>query len=120
MENPVYYWELASNDAEKSVDFFKKVFGWEFEYDEIIGLYEIPAKGNPNGFVGGGIFTLKRAKLPFLTIYIKVNDLENKMRLIEENGGLIVDKPLELPTGSKVCLFNDPSGVTFAMIQKKS
>jgi predicted enzyme related to lactoylglutathione lyase len=120
MENPVYFWELASNDAEKSVEFFKKVFGWEFEYDETIGIYEISAKGNPNGFVGGGIFTLRRAKLPFLTIYIKVDDLEDKMKIIEKYGGLIADKPLELPTGSKICLFNDPSGVTFAMIQKKS
>lgn len=30
-KNPVVYWEIASNDAEKSVKFMKDVFGWKFE-----------------------------------------------------------------------------------------
>jgi predicted enzyme related to lactoylglutathione lyase len=120
MENPICYWELASNNAEKSLKFFKQVFGWEFEYDKTIGIYETPTKGEPNSFVGGGIFTLKQAKLPFLTVYIKVDDLAAKMKLIEEYGGLILNKPTDLPSGSKICLFNEPSGVTFAMIQRKS
>ncbi len=66
---------------------------------------------------GGSVFTLRRAKLPFLTIYIKVDDLDAKVKLIEENGGFIVDLPLTLPSGSRICLFNEPSGVTLAMIQ---
>jgi len=120
IKNPVCYWELASHDAEKSMKFFNKVFDWNFQYDEIIGIYEILVKEESDDFVGGGIFTLKQAKLPFLTIYIKVDDLAAKMKLIEENGGLIVNKPTDLPSGSKICLFNEPSGVTFAMIQRKS
>ena len=35
----------------------------------------------------------------------------------QENGGFIVDPPAELAPGEWLCLFNDPSGVTFAMIQ---
>lgn len=34
-DNPIVYWELASNNAEKSVEFFKKAFGWNFEYDKV-------------------------------------------------------------------------------------
>jgi len=78
--NPVIYWELASHDALKTVEFLKKVFDWDFEYD-------------------------------------KVDDLDTKVKLIEENGGFIVDPPLDLPGGSRICLFNEPSGVTLAMIQ---
>jgi predicted enzyme related to lactoylglutathione lyase len=37
--------------------------------------------------------------------------------LIEEAGGFIVDPPLDLPSGSRTCLFNEPSDVTLAMIQ---
>ena len=67
---------------------------------------------------GDGVFTLRRAKLPFLTIYIKVDDLDAKVKLIEDNGGfIVVDPPLDLPSGSRICLFNEPSGVTLAMIQ---
>ena len=117
MNNPVCYWELASHDAEKSVAFFKKVFGWDFQYDDNIGIFEVPAADAAQEFAGGGIFTLKKAKLPFLTIYIKVDDIEEKARLVEQEGGFIVIESFELPTGSKICLFNEPSGVTFAMIE---
>jgi len=27
--------------------------------------------------------------------------------------------PFEIPSGSRVCLFNEPSGVTLAMLEKK-
>jgi len=60
---------------------------------------------------------LKRAKLPFLTLYIQVEDIEEKAKLVEEAGGWIVEPPNELPSRTKICLFNEPSGVTFAMIQ---
>jgi uncharacterized protein len=113
--NPVVYWELASHDATKTVDFLKKVFDWDFEYDVRTTIHELPAELTP--VRGGGVFTLRRAKLPFLTIYIKVDDLDAKLKLIEENGGFIVDPPLDLPGGSRICLFNEPSGVTLAMIQ---
>ena len=53
----------------------------------------------------------------FLTVYIKVKDIEAKVKLIEQEGGFIVIESFELPTGSKICLFNEPSGVTFAMIE---
>jgi uncharacterized protein len=113
--NPVIYWELASRDASKTVEFLRKVFGWDFEYDARTTIHEQPAELTP--VHGGGVFTLRRARLPFLTIYIKVDDLDAKVKSIEENGGFIVDPPLELPGGSRICLFNEPSGVTLAMIQ---
>jgi len=33
------------------------------------------------------------------------------------SGGFIVDPPLDLPGDSRICLFNEPSGVTLTMIQ---
>lgn len=114
-KNPVIYWELASHDAAKTVQFLKKVFDWDFEYDARTTIHELPVELTP--VHGGGVFTLRRAKLPFLTIYIKVDDLDAKVKLIEEHGGFIVDPPLDLPSGSRICLFNEPSGVTLAMIQ---
>jgi uncharacterized protein len=113
--NPVIYWELASHDAPQTVNFLQKVFDWDFEYDARTTIHELPAELTP--VQGGGVFTLRRAKLPFLTIYIKVDDLDAKVKLIEENGGFIVDPPLDLPGGSRICLFNEPSGVTLTMLQ---
>ncbi len=115
--NPVVYWELASHDSDKTVDFLRKVFDWEFEYDSSTTIHELPAGDSSQAFAGGGVFTLRRAKLPFLTLYIRVEDIEAKTRLILENNGFIVEGPIEIPGGAKICLFNEPSGVTLAMIQ---
>jgi uncharacterized protein len=50
-------------------------------------------------------------------ILIQVDSIDAKVRSIEEAGGFIVDPPLDLPGGSRLCLFNEPSGVTLAMIR---
>ena len=57
------------------------------------------------------------AKLPFLTIYIKVEDIDEKAELVKDHGGFIVEKPFDIGGGYRICLFNEPSGVTLAMIQ---
>jgi len=119
-KNPVVFWELATHDMEKTVEFFREVFEWKIEFNDRLGFYIIPETTSPNEALDGGIFTLKRAKLPFLTVFIQVEDIEEKAKLIQEKGGFIVDQPSEIPSGSKICLFNEPSGVTFAMLQPKS
>lgn len=116
--NPVCWWELASHDAEKSVAFLKAVFDWNLTFDEKLGFYVMPAEeSEKQAFGGGGVFTLQKAKLPFMALYIQVEDIEAKARLVEEAGGFIVEGPFEIQSGTQICLFNEPSGVTFAMIQ---
>ena len=116
-KNPVVFWELACHDAEKSVEFFEKVFEWKTEMipNTIIHLAKTRQQ---EGGIDGGIFTLQKAKLPFLTIFIQVEDIEAKAKLVEESGGLIVIEPRESGPATRICLFNDPSGVTFAMLEQ--
>ena len=116
--DPIVLWELASHDEKKSAEFFRKVFDWEIAYDDKAGYYRASPPGAP-GCSRGVIFTLRKAKLPFLTIYIKVKDIEAKRRLVEEHGGSIVIEPFDIGGGERICLFNEPSGVTFAMIEEK-
>lgn len=117
-ENPVVFWELASNDQDRSASFFRDVFGWEVVLDPELGFYRVnpPAGKNP---AGGYIFTLRRAKLPFVSVYIRVDDIRAMRDKVVAHGGYIVLEPEEPAPGSLVCLFNEPSGVTFAMIQPK-
>ncbi len=117
--NPVVFWELASHDAEASVEFFEKTFNWEIKKLPNTILYGVSSRSEDRG-IDGGIFTLQKAKLPFLTVYILVDDIKEKARLIEESGGYIIEQPHEISSGSWICLFNDPSGVTFAMLQRQS
>jgi predicted enzyme related to lactoylglutathione lyase len=115
--NPIYWWELASHDAESTVGFLKEVFGWDIRFDEDAGFYTVPADRSHSDLHGGGIFTLRKAKLPFFTMYIRVEDIFAKAKQVEEAGGYIVEAPFDIGSGSHICLFNEPSGVTLAMIQ---
>lgn len=114
--NPIVWWELATHDAEKTVQFFREVFEWEIHYDEYVKFYKI--RHAPPAIQGGGIFTLRRARLPFVALYIRVEDIQAMAAKVGEHGGFIVDPPAEIAPGQWICLFNEPSGVTFAMIQE--
>jgi uncharacterized protein len=118
--NPIVWWELASHDAEKSAAFFRNVFGWALEWNPRLGFYTVAAGQAAALFEGGGIFTLRKAKLPFLALYIQVEDIEATAKAIEAAGGHLVEPPFETPTGSRICLFNEPSGATFALIEQKT
>ena len=116
--NPVVMWELGSHDQEKSVEFLRRLFDWEINFDESLGFYLIPAEPEVREeLYGGAVFTLGKARLPFLTIYVRVDDISTKTSLVRELGGYIIEEPHEVPGGSKICLFNEPSGVTLAMIE---
>jgi predicted enzyme related to lactoylglutathione lyase len=117
--NPIVYWELASNNAEKSVEFFKRAFGWQFDYHKATTIYESPIPKTENKFSGGGVFTLRRAKISFLTLYIEVEDIDQKAKEIEDMGGFIVEPPFDVTPQVRICLFNEAAGVTFAMLQRK-
>lgn len=116
--NSIVWWELASHDAEKTADFLKKVFNWQIVYDENTGCFDFPISTGESKLTGGGVFTLKKAKLPFLTIYIQVEDIDRKAQLVEQSGGYILEAPFTISRGVRICLFNEPSGVTLAMIEK--
>jgi predicted enzyme related to lactoylglutathione lyase len=117
--NPVVFWELASNDADKSVKFFRNVFDWDIKFDDRLGFYTV-STGAPAQKIDGYIFTMSKPRLPFLTVYILVENIEKMAEKVEEYGGLVVQPPkVVVKDGPKICLFNDPSGETFAMIEPR-
>ena len=116
--NPICWWELASHDADATVEFLRKAFDWTIDYDETVGYYRTLSGESAGSFGGGSIFTLRKAKLPFLTFYICVNDIDERAKRIEELGGHIVEAPHNISDKFRICLFNEPSGVTLAMLQQ--
>lgn len=120
MNNSIVFWELASHDQEKSVQFFRDVFGWQISFDDKLGFYTVDQEGSCGGPLDGGIFTLRKAKLPFLTLYIQVEDIDKKAEEVTAAGGFIVEEPFRISERSKICIFNEPSGVAFGMIERIS
>lgn len=118
--NPVVFWELGTHDGPESLEFFTTVFGWESSPVPGAGtFFHTLDTGGDGGSVDGGVFTMRKARPSFLTVYILVDDIEARAEVVEKAGGLIVEPPHEISPGTWICLFNEPSGVTFAMIQKR-
>ncbi|MBN1303914.1 MAG: hypothetical protein JXA13_05720 [Anaerolineales bacterium] len=65
LENPIVWWELATQDAEKSIESFRTVFGRDLTYYESVGFYTMQHEPKMDC---GGIFTLRKARLPFLAL----------------------------------------------------
>lgn len=118
--NPVVFWELGTHDGPKSLEFFTTVFGWESAPVEgAKTFFHTLDTGGEGGGIDGGVFTLRKARPAFLAVYILVDDIEARAGLVERAGGMIVEPPNEISPGTWICLFNDPSGVTFAMLEKR-
>ena len=55
-----------------------------------------------------------------MSSYVQVADSKAMRDKVAAHDGHIVMEPEEPSPGSLVCRFNEPSGVTFALIQPKS
>ena len=118
--NPVVFWELGTHDGPGSLEFFTTVFGWKSA--PVAGaktFFHTLDTGGEDGGIDGGVFTLREAKPAFVAVYILVDDIEVRAGLIEKAGGMIVEPPHEISPGTWICLFNEPSGVTFAMLERR-
>jgi len=118
--NPVVFWELGTHDGPRSLEFFTTVFGWsDAPVPGAQTFFHTVETGGGKGGIDGGVFTLRKARAPFVAVYILVDDIEARAELVETAGGMILEPPHEIAPGTWLCLFNEPSGVTFAMLEKR-
>ncbi len=117
MLNRVVYFEIPSDDPEKSMDFFKEVFGWKFEQ---FGNNEywsaISGDENITG-INGAISKRKDPKEPVVTT-IAVENLDDYIRKIEKAGGKIVMPKMSVPKIGWIAYFIDPDGNMHGMWQE--
>ncbi|MBC8027477.1 MAG: VOC family protein [Steroidobacteraceae bacterium] len=110
--------ELATSDAEAAFSFYSDLFGWD-------ALVRMPLAGGEtylifgnNGIQRGGIY-LKPADLPgppSWLHYAQVNDTDAGWRNAEGGGAKLVAGPMDVPGGSRVVTFFDPTGAAFAVV----
>jgi hypothetical protein len=112
----ICYIELPAKSIEESSSFYHNVFGWEIRkrgdgsiaFDDIV--YQVSG-------------TWRTDRKPYteigILVYIMVFDMEATIKLIEENGGKIV-QPVGADLPEITARFTDPAGNILGLYQERS
>jgi predicted enzyme related to lactoylglutathione lyase len=108
--------ELASTNPKAGFQFYRSLFGWERTGDfdmGPMGVYEMFGIG---GVPMGGIYP-KPAEVPVSNWlpYAKVASADQSAATAKEQGGTILQGPIEVPGGDRVAIGMDPQGAIFAV-----
>ena len=109
--------ELATDDPEAALDFYRTQFGWTQEGDMDMGetgKYRfIQNRGTNIGAV-----MKKPAQLPASTwtYYFGVDDIDRAAEAVKSGGGQVVNGPMEIPGGEFAVNAIDPHGAAFGLV----
>lgn len=108
MGQPVIHWEIAARDAKRIQQFFAALFDWQVSADNpwSYGVVETGGQGGING----GIFQTPDDVPPYLTFYVRVDDLQAYLDRAEALGGKTVMPPMPIPGIGAAAMFSTPEG----------
>lgn len=109
MSNRVVHFEIPCNEPEKTIEFFKNAFGWNFQQ---FGAepYWIALSGDAKTpGINGAIMKKKDPNQPIVNS-INVTNIDEAVKKIVAAGGLIVVPKMPIPTVGWLVYFKDPDG----------
>ena len=112
----IVHFEIPATDPEKSVEFFRKTFGWNINRwgEEEYWLISTGDPGQPG--IDGAILRRRSPDMPVVNT-IEVADIDASMFAVQENGGTIVVPKSTIPGVGYNCFFKDPDGVIHGILQ---
>ena len=116
MSNRVVHFEIPSDQPEKAMDFFTKVFGWQFQQfgNEQYWSVITGADGTPG--INGGLMKKRDPAQPVANS-IEVSDLEQSMQNVTNAGGTIVVPKMAIPGVGWLAYFKDLDGNIHGLYQ---
>jgi predicted enzyme related to lactoylglutathione lyase len=107
MPNPIVHWEVAAKDAAKAREFYSKLFDWDIKkWEGPMEYYDVNTRGEG---INGGL--TKAEGFPnYVTIYVKVDDLQATLDKANKLGGKTLVPQTPIPTVGAFAMFMDPDG----------
>jgi predicted enzyme related to lactoylglutathione lyase len=89
MAGKLVHFEIASADEGRAMDFYKQVFGWEFQDSGMPGVsYNLTEAG---GQPGGAVYAMEDVE-PSILVYFDTDDMEGSIAKVRDAGGQAEDK----------------------------
>lgn len=113
--NSLCHWEIPASDLKRSGDFYAQLFGWKMAgYSDNYIMFDV------EDGIGGGIFKVEKMPEPCIDVYIKVADIPQTLKRVEELGGKIEKPKTEIGGGfGYYAFFRDPCGCRIGLWAKK-
>src|SRR5215211_6008284 len=104
MNNRVVHFEIPSNNPQRTMDFFKDVFGWNFQqYGDEQYWFAITGDEKSPG-VNGAIMSKRDPQQPVINT-LSVEQIDEYVQKIESAGGKIAMPKMAVPSASWVAYF---------------
>lgn len=112
--------ELATPDAQKSKEFYSKVFGWQFKDHKMEHMTYSVAESDDKGFAGIWQIPEEQQKHipPHWMAYIQVEDIHAAVSKAKQNGAKEVKEVTEIDMG-RFAIICDPTGAHIALWETK-
>ena len=104
--NPVVWFEVIGQDADKLRGFYGELLGWQFDTENPMN-YGMVAAGE--GGIAGGVGQAQPGGRGWATFYTKVPDLEATIAQATALGSSVLLEIQELPD-TRVAVVTDPEG----------
>ncbi|QQR55491.1 VOC family protein [Candidatus Peregrinibacteria bacterium] len=124
--DPVVHFEMAYENRQRMSDFYQKTFDWKPIHMPHMDDYVLVQTGETDdkgmiqkpGMINGGFYKKPedpKAQAP--SVVIAVENLEESQKKVTENGGIILDQPMEIPEVGHYFSFQDTEGNRVGVLQ---
>src|SRR5947209_4557551 len=112
--------ELATTDPEPAFHFYHDLFGWEQTSAMDMGSAGVYQMYGRHGATLGGIYKKTTEGPPAWLHYARVADANAAVETVRQQGGQVLNGPMEVPGGDLIATILDPQGGPFAVHAKKA
>ena len=113
----VVHFELNVKDVDKTIKFYEKVFDWKIEkWDGPVDYWLIMTGDENAPGIGGGL-GFEEEGFPKVVNTIDVEDINEVVKKIQENGGEIIRPKHAVPGVGWLAYFKDTEGIVTGVMQ---
>lgn len=126
--NKVTHFEFPWDDKQRAKKFYETVFGWKpFEWEQFgytswqTGPIDGKMQPTESGFINGGS-SKRDPQMPYPMFYVDVENIDETLKHIVENGGVVVREKTPLGEGGAMgylAWFKDSEGNILGLSQYK-
>ena len=114
-KHPVVWFEVTGKDGAKLQKYYAELFGWTVTPEGPMN-YGTVDTGAKAGIPGGITATYPNAR-PWVTFYVRTDDVGASVGRALELGGKVLMPPMKLPDGMEIAVFEDPEGHPVGLVK---